>query len=260
MISYSQLNLLTSYSEVIHIFLTSYSQVTHKLFISSSQPTHNLLTINLTINKEFSFQSIEGDKSYNVIDIIEDGETSLMTTGGTLLKLANNHVAIYTVEFEEKHRIQNCHQFSDLMTNCILNNLKKKHENNTFMQYVDMALSRVSGFEHFAKYTGCLQPCQRTVYKSNEYFSAPIEFTNNPEAQEPFPQDQDGQPLGSLLMINHVKQATFAKHKEQYQYDIQSYIADVGGISGIFLGFSFLSFYEILVHPIIQKLFNSKLK
>ena len=198
-----------------------------------------------------------GEKSYNTIDMIEDGETSLMTTRGSILKVKNNHVAIYSVEFEEEHRLLNCQESTDLMSNCILNSLRKKQQNNTFMVYVDLGLARVSGIEYLAKYTGCLQPCHRTVYKPNEYFSSPIEFTINPQAQEPFPKDEDDHPLGTMMIINHVKQSSFSKHQEQYYYDVQSYISDVGGISGIFLGFSFLSIYEMLVHPILQKLFNS---
>ena len=198
-----------------------------------------------------------GEKSYNTIDMVEDGETSLMTTRGSVWKLNNNHVAIYTVEFEEEHRLLNCQKSTELMSNCILNSLRKKQQNNTFMVYVDLGLARVSGIEYLAKYTGCRQPCLRTVYKPKEYFSSPIEFTNNFEAQEPFPKDENDQPLGTLMIIKHVKQSSFSKHQERYYYNVQSYISDVGGISGIFLGFSFLSIYEMLFHPILQKLFHS---
>ena len=201
---------------------------------------------------------MEVENSIYAVDLIEEGETSLMSTRGSFLKLKNKHVVIYSVEFEEEHRILNCQRSTDVMSNCILNNLRKKHGNNTFMLYVDLGLARVNGLQYLANYTGCLQPCQRTVYKPNEYYSSPIEFTNNPQAQATFPNDKDGNPLGSLMIINHVKQSSFSKHQEQYYYNAQSYVSDVGGISGIFLGFSVLSIYEMLVHPILQKLFQSR--
>lgn len=212
--------------------------------------------IDTTFTAVFWLKSMENEHSYNVIDFIEDGETSLMTTRGSVLKMKNNHVAIYSVEFGEEDRIQNCQKSSDLMSDCVLNHLKAKHGDNTFMMYVDLGLARVSGLQYLANYTGCLQPCQRTVYKPNEYFTAPLEFTNNPQAQAIFPKDQENNPLGTLMIINHVKQSSFSKHQEQHYYTAQSYISDVGGISGIFLGFSFLSIYELLFHPILQKLFG----
>ena len=130
------------------------------------------------------------------------------------------------------------------------------YRNDTFMQYVDLGLAQINGFDFLANYSGCSRPCYRMIYKTKEYFSSPLKFTYNPEMKKPFPSknNETQSKEGTLLIINHVKQSTYSKHQEKYYYDGQSYISDVGGISGIFLGFSFWSFYELLIQPFIRKI------
>mgnify|MGYP001486685076 FL=1 len=130
------------------------------------------------------------------------------------------------------------------------------------MQYVDLCLAQINGFDFLANYSGCSRPCYRMIYKTKEYFSSPLKFTYNPEMKKPFPlkNNETQSREGTLLIINHVKQSTYSKHQEKYYYDGQSYISDVGGISGIFLGFSFWSFYEILIQPFINKIKDSMRK
>ena len=127
------------------------------------------------------------------------------------------------------------------------------------MQYVDLGLAQINGFDFLANYSGCSRPCYRMIYKTKEYFSSPLKFTYNPEMKKPFPSknNETQSKEGTLLIINHVKQSTYSNHQEKYYYDGQSYISDVGGISGIFLGISFWSFYETLIQPFINKVKDS---
>ena len=201
-------------------------------------------------------KGFEGNEDNYIVDIIDDGETGLATTRKEgILNVKANYVTLFQLEFEREQRIEQCsHQLDEPMTKCIQKYLQKQHGNNTFMQYVDLGLAQINGLDFLANYTGCSRPCNRMIYTTKEYFSSSLKSMHNAEAKMPFPSKINETKEGTLLMFNHVKQSTYSKHQEEYTYNGQSYISDVGGISGIFLGFSFWSFYELLIQPFIRKI------
>ena len=58
----------------------------------------------------------------------------------------------------------------------------------------------------------------------------------------------------SMLVINHVFEKTIKKIEEMPKHTPISLISDIGGILGIFLGFSFLSIHSALIGPLLEKL------
>ena len=192
------------------------------------------------------------DEKY-FLDIVEDGETGLVTTSKDgLISVRGNHVTLFQLEFEREQLIDQCSNqpkdFNHKMSTCLQKVFQDKYPNNKFMAYYDLGLARLNGLNYLANYTGCSRPCDRTVFQAKEFYASPLKYMAYREAKKPFPSQTEG----TLLVINHVKQSSFSKHQEQYVYNGQSYISDVGGISGIFLGFSFWSFYEMMLQPFIK--------
>ncbi len=58
----------------------------------------------------------------------------------------------------------------------------------------------------------------------------------------------------SLLVIKHNKEARIKVTEQIYKYSPQSFIAEVGGVVGIFLGLSFWSIYSGISFPLQRKL------
>ena len=61
-----------------------------------------------------------------------------------------------------------------------------------------------------------------------------------------------------MLIINRVHEETIKKVEEMPKYTTISLISDIGGILGIFLGFSLLSIHSVIIGPLMEKL-ESKL-
>ena len=58
----------------------------------------------------------------------------------------------------------------------------------------------------------------------------------------------------SMLVINHLVQKTVKTVKEEPKYTTITFISDVGGILGIFLGFSLWSIHSAIIAPFVKKL------
>ena len=60
----------------------------------------------------------------------------------------------------------------------------------------------------------------------------------------------------SLLVIKHSKESKIRVVQQIQKYSSQSFIAEVGGVVGIFLGLSFWSIHMILLQPLLERLAN----
>ena len=58
----------------------------------------------------------------------------------------------------------------------------------------------------------------------------------------------------SLLLVKHSKEPKIRVVQQVLKYSSQSFIAEVGGVVGIFLGLSFWSLYVILLQPLLNRL------
>ena len=72
-----------------------------------------------------------------------------------------------------------------------------------------------------------------------------------------------GSNTSSILIINHIRKRTIRTVEEAPKYTIITFISDVGGILGIFLGFSFWSIHSAVIAPLVNKFesnFSNNLK
>ena len=98
------------------------------------------------------------------------------------------------------------------------------------------------------KLTGCRQPCKSTKYDFVPFANWKLERHRDPGQNHLL----DGN-SSSLLYITHTPGRTIKMTEEKPKYTIISFISDVGGICGVFLGISFWSIYNILIFPMLNK-------
>ena len=58
----------------------------------------------------------------------------------------------------------------------------------------------------------------------------------------------------SAILVTHVPKATIKRFEERPRVTAITFISDVGGIIGVFLGISFWSIYQIIIFPLVLEL------
>ena len=95
--------------------------------------------------------------------------------------------------------------------------------------------------------TGCVQPCDTFQYETERYLNRDAEMNELVNGTE-------GLNNWGMITINHVRTKNFRKNEELPVYTGITFISDVGGILGIFLGFSFWGFaLDMIITPILRK-------
>ena len=96
--------------------------------------------------------------------------------------------------------------------------------------------------------TGCLRPCSYSEYKGSEIQLTISYFTNLPLklAEEPI----------NFYAVNETElevmlaSSSVTMLKEEEAFPLGSFVADFGGVLGLFVGFNFLIVYDLLVEVI----------
>ena len=60
--------------------------------------------------------------------------------------------------------------------------------------------------------------------------------------------------FSSLLTLIHVPKLTVLQYEEMPYYTFITFLSDIGGIMGIFMGLSLLSLYSMCIEPITRKI------
>ena len=161
-------------------------------------------------------------------------------------------VKAYSLDFELQKLISYCDSNIDSMTPCVLEAYGKMFGSD-YNNVVDlkMALSTTAGKgkDALTKLTGCKQPCKSTKYDLVPFANWKLEHHRDPGQNHLLDSNSS-----SLLYITHTPDRTIKMTEERPKYTIISFISDVGGICGVFLGISFWSIYNILIFPMLNKL------
>lgn len=118
---------------------------------------------------------------------------------------------------------------------------------------LETLLHKLNGYHQLTKTTGCKMPCERIVYGLKEVFRA-----NQKNVAQGV---MTGEYTNSTLIVVR-RQATFfvTKTTEVPSYTLGSFMADIGGSFGLFLGLSIWGVYEAAVGPAQKLLFMSAIK
>ena len=68
--------------------------------------------------------------------------------------------------------------------------------------------------------------------------------------------NESGSKFSSLFILAHSPQMTILQYEEINSYTFITFLSDVGGIMGVFLGISIWSLYSIFVAPVTKKIEN----
>ena len=66
--------------------------------------------------------------------------------------------------------------------------------------------------------------------------------------------NESGSEFSSLFILAHSPQTTILQYEEINSYTFITFLSDVGGIMGVFLGISIRSLYSMFVAPLIRKI------
>jgi hypothetical protein len=158
------------------------------------------------------------------------------------------------LEYRKKKKIRNCDHSNRPLTYCLMKYFDKLygHATGSFIaKYNDLAYTKFNGADKLYNKTGCLLPCETTEYYTREITAF---HGGHIRDQGRHVLDLQNDTTSALLIVNHVLPVKILLVEEVPQYTVMTYIGDVGGIVGIFLGMSFWSIYEGLIGPLLDRI------
>jgi hypothetical protein len=108
-------------------------------------------------------------------------------------------------------------------------------------KYNDLAYKKFNGADKLYNKTGCLLLCETPEYHNIEVTAL---HGGHIRDQGRHVLDLQNDTTSAMLFVNHVTPVKIPLVEEVPQYTAMTYIGDVGGIVGIFIGMSFWSIYE----------------
>ena len=113
----------------------------------------------------------------------------------------------------------------------------------------NLSETALDGKDALTALTGCKQPCESIDYKIIPIANWNINHTTDPRGKL----FMDGN-FSTIIFVTHVPKSPLKSIEEMPRSTCISFISDVGGIIGVFLGMSFWSFYQIMVFPFLEML------
>jgi hypothetical protein len=114
---------------------------------------------------------------------------------------------------------------------------------------INLSSTALEGKEALTTITGCEKPCESIDYNAIPLASWKMENNRDPRANQLLDSNSS-----SFIMVTHVPKPTIKILEEKPRYTAITFISDVGGILGVFLGISFWSVYQIIIFPLVDKL------
>ena len=125
--------------------------------------------------------------------------------------------------------------------------------NHYFLKESNATNLKFDGYQSLYALTKCLRPCQKVEYQLTQVFRDRIE--NSMDESVNFGK-KFGDNSSSILIFYHNPKEDIKKIEEVPKYTAISFISDVGGILGVFLGVSFWSIHNSVIEPFISILEN----
>ena len=113
----------------------------------------------------------------------------------------------------------------------------------------NLSNTALEGKDALTTLTGCKKPCESIDYKSDPLVSFKIENNRDSRAHQFMNSN-----YSSFILVTHVPRPTIKILEEKPRYTAITFISDVGGICGVFLGISFWAIYQMIIFPLVDKL------
>ena len=190
--------------------------------------------------------------------IPENETVAIISSTSPLQSIFPAQIKIQTLDFTLKKRLRKCDPNINRMTPCIMkryDQLYGQTHNKIVNKYINLTDTTFSGFEGLEAVTGCKQPCNTIEYHSNDYIKYHKTIARDGSTKI---FDEIGQNTSAGLVVIHTQKRTILKDEESLKYTGITFISDVGGILGIFLGISFWSIHSTVIVPLFTKFFKKK--
>ena len=158
----------------------------------------------------------------------------------------------YAIDFKKVERMKDCSSEIRTRTPCLVNYLNQQYGSfyENFSSWIkDYGYFSLTRDESLRKKTGCMIPCSTW-----EYITTPISKLHIREDRKKVLKHLGGNNASSFVILSHMASKQIRFSMEVPKYTAISFISDVGGIAGIFLGISFISIFDGLFYPILLKL------
>ena len=113
----------------------------------------------------------------------------------------------------------------------------------------NLSNTALEGKDALTTLTNCKKPCESIDYYSTPLISWKTE-NNRDDRAKPFMNSNSS----SFILVTHVPKQTMKVLEEKPRYTAITFISDVGGICGVFLGISFWAIYQMIIFPLVDKL------
>ena len=113
----------------------------------------------------------------------------------------------------------------------------------------NLSNTALEGKDALTTLTGCKKPCESIDYNSTPLISWKTE--NNRDDRGKSFMNSNSSPF---IVVTHVPKQTMKVLEEKPRYTAITFISDVGGICGVFLGISFWAIYQMIIFPLVDKL------
>jgi hypothetical protein len=179
------------------------------------------------------------------------GADSILKSTTTYLK--NAWSLLLHLDYEVTKRLRHCDPSNRLLTHCIMEYFDKWYgsgPDNMSAKYIDIAKTKFNGAEKMYQRTGCRAQCEVMEYSTSLFAKVHRDYVTD---ESRLILEAQNNTTSSLLIINHIAVDHVALKEEIPLYTAISYIGDVGGIVGIFLGMSFWSTFEDYLSPLLAQ-------
>ena len=205
------------------------------------------------------FQGSDDVHSQFMAKFIPENETvAVIASASPMQTILPASYNIQTLDFTLKKRLRKCDPDISRMTPCIMksyNGLYGQNYNQIVNRYINLSDTTFSGIEGLETLTGCKQPCNTVEYHSSDYIKYHKTIARD-DSTKIF--NEIGQNTSAALVVIHTQKRTIQKDEESLKYTGITFISDVGGILGIFLGISFWSIHSTVIVPLFTKFFKKK--
>ncbi len=180
-----------------------------------------------------------------LIRFIEDQELLMgVMPDKSLTKVKAGTVSILTLDISLSKYQSNCDSNVQILSDCInqaYDNLFGTDFNNFVPRLSNLTATVLSGRQELKRVTGCSSPCQETKYEGIPLVDWKVADQRDASLEV---LERSGSNQSSYLAINYFPNHFIKVEEELPRYTVIKFISDVGGILGIFVGFSLWSFYS----------------
>lgn len=189
-------------------------------------------------------------------DYFFNGNINLKESLSTDIHIKTGELSAVNIELKYINNIIDCNAESNqLLTKCVNENLDKKFPTCSERDLIRFNCSdpyeavkrlstlsqmKLNGYQQLQNKTdGCKLPCLRKVYTLREAIR-----TNTKVALFNAPLDS------AIIIVRKFQNEFVDEHQEEYVYGVTSFISDVGGAFGLFLGLSFWAIFDHIRKPV----------